>query len=439
MDPIDAHSFICALKNRNSVDTLRSLYQRGADPNEPDHSGTYPIHQVYLNNDTSLFPIFIDEFKVNLNAKNDKGNTVLAMIIKDPEPNENLIKYLLSSGADPNIPNCQGRTPLHIAAFNCFHNIIKILLQFGADPNQLDSEGSTPLMEYLCYNDDDDLPELLELFLQKGANPNLHNSKMIPIMLYWNNLTLIELLLKYGANPFVRDKYGETFWIKLVKNSNQERVINILQKYKINLNETDYHRLTLLMTAIAYHRSKIARFLIESGSDVNQRDLRDKTALYYAANHCPELIHLLLLHGANPNQVALPERNPLRKEDLSQITLQRRTALSVLQSSKHNVEIKLLLNYGADPRDLQQKEVFQNIIDNIQTQKELHRILLTQTPLASMEFLSRPDSIRSRILESKYHRVFEKYPAMMKHLGIISDNYDFRIAHFQKDLALCYF
>ena len=52
---------------------------------------------------------------------------------------------LLSTGANPNVKDARGRTPLHHAAFYGYAENVRVLLAAGAHPNARDNEGWTPL------------------------------------------------------------------------------------------------------------------------------------------------------------------------------------------------------------------------------------------------------------------------------------------------------
>ena len=45
-----------------------------------------------------------------------------------------LVEFLLSKGARPNITNGEGETPIHIAARKGLKDILELLLKAGADP-----------------------------------------------------------------------------------------------------------------------------------------------------------------------------------------------------------------------------------------------------------------------------------------------------------------
>jgi len=81
-----------------------------------------------------------------------------------------VVEFLLEHGADPNIKNNDGSTPLHYAADNS--KVVEVLLEHGADLNIRDKYGATPLHDAA----ENGHPEVVELLLEHGADPNIQNN-----------------------------------------------------------------------------------------------------------------------------------------------------------------------------------------------------------------------------------------------------------------------
>ena len=73
---------------------------------------------------------------------------------------------------------------------------VEFLIECGISPNTKNENGNSPLEE-ACLND---YNKLIKLLINEGANVNEGNSLCYAIDN--NNVTIIELLLKHGADPF---------------------------------------------------------------------------------------------------------------------------------------------------------------------------------------------------------------------------------------------
>ncbi|RXR25949.1 ankyrin repeat domain-containing protein [Sphingobium fluviale] len=78
------------------------------------------------------------------------------------------IEFLLAKGANPNLTDGGGATPLMIAAQLRFAEGAQALLDKGAQVDKANSSGETPLIRAVHLND----VALVRLLVSKGANPD---------------------------------------------------------------------------------------------------------------------------------------------------------------------------------------------------------------------------------------------------------------------------
>ena len=189
------------------------------------------------------------------NGKVEKTSVLMQAIITC---NHQLVQYLVSNGADVNLADNNGTTPL-LAATTSFEGVIPKLLAHGANVNAQDKRGLSPLMQAAKNNN----LRLVSYLLLKGAKPNLTDQHKQSALFYsGSNYRITQTLLEQGADP------------KLVSLS----------------------KMTPLFTA---QDPKAAELLLRYGSDVNHRDFNRRTPLMVMANH-PNLVKVLLQYGANP-------------------------------------------------------------------------------------------------------------------------------------------
>ncbi len=103
----------------------------------------------------------------NLNQR-DLPRQSTALFHAAAEPDGRIVQALLALGADPNIPDFEGDTPLIIAVMADRDEVARQLIRSGADVNHADKAGGTPLMRAVELG----RPKLLTLLLQSGAEPN---------------------------------------------------------------------------------------------------------------------------------------------------------------------------------------------------------------------------------------------------------------------------
>ena len=112
------------------------------------------------------------------------------------------IKILLVAGADLNIKGCNGWTPLMRAVFNNNLESVKILLAAHANSDIQSDDGSTSLLLAVQNHD----LAIIENLLAAQVNPNIKNKYGATVLHYAIKMPEVNMLLYAGADPRIRDK-----------------------------------------------------------------------------------------------------------------------------------------------------------------------------------------------------------------------------------------
>ena len=103
----------------------------------------------------------------------------------------------------------------------------------------------------------------------------------------------VELLLKYAADPNVRNANGVTPFLFAVRYDNL-KCMQLLYDAGANIKETDAEGSNALVVAAKNRARSVVPFLIAHGVDVRQKDLHGRTALEYAQEvRCGEIAIML--------------------------------------------------------------------------------------------------------------------------------------------------
>ena len=192
---------------------------------------------------------------------------------------ENISKLLIEKGADMNIKNRWGETPLYQAILMNIETIAIKLIVKGADPNVKDYYGNTPLHKATKNN----LKNISRLLISKGVDLNIEDYYGQRPLIYAtkNNMTIVsKLLIQKGVDVNIKYKSscGRTPLHFAVEN-NMENIVRILIDYGANLNIKNKWGETPLFYAIEKKHNKIAKLLISKEADINIKNDKGQTPL----------------------------------------------------------------------------------------------------------------------------------------------------------------
>ncbi len=151
----------------------------GAEVNTQNSSGYTALHVAAAVGYIQLF------FGPTINNLPYDSNDAMRSPCATADKYFEIASLLISNGADINIQEDGGLTPLHIAAAIGDINIVTLLLNNGADINLQDNDGETALHAAVLFKS----IETASLLISRGADINLQNS---------TNETSLDLAKKYG-------------------------------------------------------------------------------------------------------------------------------------------------------------------------------------------------------------------------------------------------
>ena len=130
VDNLEGAPIHCAVRSR-AMDCFHLLLQKGADVNVLDvQNRETPLMTAINTNEEALHELLENPNVDYVNIKNKDGETTLFYSIRANKPE--LVKEFINRGADVNLLNNNGLSPLYIAISLRYDEIIQILLDNGA-------------------------------------------------------------------------------------------------------------------------------------------------------------------------------------------------------------------------------------------------------------------------------------------------------------------
>ena len=298
---------------------------------------------------------------------------------------EDIVRLLLNTGADTNVSNRYGLTPLIQSALNANGNIISLLLDAGANPNATSLQGDTALMNAAKAGTLQGVKALLDA----GAKVDARDTHAYQTALMWatasNSTNVVSLLIENGADVNARSAEiifsgiqqggvqgdfpnGGLTSLHHAARENGIETVNVLLALGADPNILDPQGISPLRVAATNENLDLAKILIEGGADINDGSIVDIMAIPYkrfafvhaASNYenkttVEELTTLMLGMGIEIDST--PEQGiPVFSTGfVGDRGTSGQTALYNAALGDRLEEVEMLLTYGANPNSLSEK------------------------------------------------------------------------------------
>ncbi|MBN2652556.1 MAG: ankyrin repeat domain-containing protein [Spirochaetales bacterium] len=201
------------------------------------------IHKMVREGDREKLQKLYFKQGVSVDERDEEGKTPLYLAIELGF--DDIAKFLIDIGADPNIPNNEGQTPLFIASEKNNLQIVELLLKAGADIDSKDSYGRTA-MYYAVYTE---------------------------------NFRMMEILKENGADIFIRDDQGNSP-ASIAIEKGRLFVPYLIDKDNVNTIGAD--NFTSLSAAVMVGEPEVVRYLLSIGAKPGVGKCDGKSEVEYA-------------------------------------------------------------------------------------------------------------------------------------------------------------
>ncbi|KAJ5824902.1 hypothetical protein N7447_007242 [Penicillium robsamsonii] len=365
---------------RDEVDIVKEVLLYGVSPNGPQRYDCMALHRATLQENLEIMKVLVDHgADVNLISL---GETPL--MISCSIGSVKATEFLLNNGADPNMSNKYGRTPLSSAAAQGDEHMTGAFYE----PEMFNRYGRTPLSSTAGQGDEHMtgvFPGIQSLGLSDFdvkphivlERPSGFNSE--------DYLSVVKLLLRKGVHVNCQDITGNTPLFGACLRGDW-KVVDILLGNGADINHRNILGETPLFFATMCGSPSLIKILFENHAMVESKNVMGETPFVYASRclkideRCHAVMVAFLERGADPEPLYDPTKNRDQKEFLtyflhkltsseSLAVLTRKAPPSIKRAwrvwlQKHNgIQVNELLWYLRTCWRLRECQVSYNIIN----------------------------------------------------------------------------
>jgi ankyrin repeat protein len=263
----------------------------------------------------------------DVNLRDGTGATPLMYLSDKTSPE--VLRDLLSVGGRLNARELNGNNAFMIAANSGSVRVLREMIEAGAHINARSISGENALFAAAVSNS----PEAIVLLLEAGVDLNATNedgNTALMAMASYGKFENFRTLIDRGVRHDLRNADGETLLMLATRNEDP-RLVKVLIEMWADIDATDRTGATALMSAAESGRLESLLLLVSAGVDLDKQDEDGQTALMKAVwSNSPECVEALLKAGANLR---------LKNHD-------GETVLAIARDGDHTEIVKLLESRG---------------------------------------------------------------------------------------------
>lgn len=305
MAAVDRNLPICICAERNSVDFISYLLEKGTPVNSRNWLQESCLFVAARRGDLKLTKFLVEKAKADVNLCNAAGFSPLYVSMK----NQELFNYLIENGADVNLKTGSAFSPIKLAISSSNMDSLKFLISKGANLN-VKQNGESLL--YIAVRNQSKFP-IIKYIVEHGIDITIKNddgdNALCYCALWIEEFEVIKFLVEKGFPINMTNQSGESaLYISSMKS--HLKIVSYLIQSKADLNLRNQNGQTALYVACSWGFFPIVRILVENGALLDLVTKDNETALFIACfqGHF-DIVKLLISKGA--------DRNIRNKKDLS--------------------------------------------------------------------------------------------------------------------------
>ncbi|RSL68350.1 hypothetical protein CEP54_002787 [Fusarium duplospermum] len=257
------------------------LIVAGADVDEPTIDGDTSLMRGIKCGFSEQFATLVIHMKARIDAVNNDGRSALHYSAASDVLEDETLPVLINAGADLNLVDEEGHTPLHLAIQNGRWGAATRLVQAGADLEVRLPDGKTALHLAISMRNQ----EFTQVLVSRGANVDRKLREHTPLTMAISSrcTPITAVLLDSGANPNMSSRNGNTPLLAAAATGHDESVRYLLAKGadpSMTQGQSGYSPMHM-----AAHKDKpyVLQLLAGSGAPIDLLDKMGETPLLVAA------------------------------------------------------------------------------------------------------------------------------------------------------------